>query len=52
MLKHINKAVHQDIQDSYIRQGMLPRKQRQNQELKSAAQTLKQMKTYDNALKS
>jgi len=26
MLKHINKAVHQDIEDSYIREGMLPRK--------------------------
>ena len=52
MLKHINKAVHQDIEDSYIREGMLPRKERQNEELKSAAETLKQMKTYDNALKS
>jgi hypothetical protein len=29
-LKHINKAVHQDIEDSIIREGMLPRKERQN----------------------
>lgn len=29
-LKHINKAVHQDIEDSFIREGMLPRKERQN----------------------
>ena len=25
-LKHINKAVHQDIEDAIIRDGMLPRK--------------------------
>ena len=31
MLKHINPAVHQDIQDSIIRDGMLPRKERQNE---------------------
>jgi len=30
MLKHINKAVHQDIADAIIRDGMLPRKERQN----------------------
>lgn len=50
-LKHINKAVHQDIEDSIIREGMLPRKERQNEELKSAAETLKHMKTIDNSLK-
>lgn len=50
-LKHINKAVHQDIEDSIIRDGMLPRKERQNEELKSAAETLKHMKTMDNSLK-
>ena len=52
MLKHINKAVHQDIEDAIIRDGMLPRKERQNEELKSAAETLKHMKTMDNSLKS
>jgi hypothetical protein len=31
---------------------MLPRKERQNEELKSAAETLKHMKTMDNSLKS
>lgn len=34
MLRHINKAVHQDIEDSIIREGMLPRKLRQNEMLK------------------
>ena len=52
MLRHINPAVHQDIQDSIIRDGMLPRKERQNEELKSAADTLKHMKTYDNSMKA
>lgn len=52
MLKHINKAVHQDIEDAIIRDGMLPRKERQNEELKSAAETLKNLKTIDNSLKS
>ena len=52
MMKHINSAVHQDIQDSIIRDGMLPRKERQNEELKSAADTLKHMKTYDNSMKA
>lgn len=51
MLKNINKAVHQDIEDTYIRQGMLPRKERQNEELKSAAEHLKNLKTLDNSLK-
>lgn len=51
MLRHVNKAVHQDIEDSYIRQGMLPRRDRQNQELKEAAEQLKNMKTSDNAHK-
>ena len=50
-LKHINKAVHQDIEDAIIRDGMLPRKERQNEELKSAAETLKNLKTIDNSLK-
>jgi hypothetical protein len=44
--------VHQDIEDAIIRDGMLPRKERQNEELKSAAETLKHMKTMDNSLKS
>ena len=52
MLKHINNAVHQDIADAIIRDGMLPRKERQNEELKSAAETLKNLKTIDNSLKS
>jgi hypothetical protein len=39
MLRHINKAVHQDIEDYIIREGMLPNKRdRQNEQLKEAAE--------------
>jgi|JI6StandDraft_1071083.scaffolds.fasta_scaffold05651_7 hypothetical protein len=52
LLRHINKAVHQDIEDSIIREGMLPNKRdRQNEQLKEAAEELKNMKTSDNAQK-
>jgi hypothetical protein len=30
-MKNINPAVHQDIEDSIIRDGMLPRRDRQNE---------------------
>ncbi len=36
-MKNINPAVHQDIEDAIIRDGMLPRRDRQNEELKNAA---------------
>jgi len=29
-MKNINPAVHQDIEDAIIRDGMLPRRDRQN----------------------
>ena len=51
-MRDINPAVHLDIEDSIIRDGMLPRRDRQNEELKGAAETLKQMKTIHNSLKS
>lgn len=51
-LLNINKAVQQDIADAIIREGMLPRKDRHDEERISAADTLKNMKTMDNALKS
>lgn len=51
-MKNINPAVHQDIEDAIIRDGMLPRRDRQNEELKSAAETLKHMKTIHNSLKT
>jgi hypothetical protein len=50
-MKNINPAVHQDIEDAIIRDGMLPRRDRQNEELKSAAETLKHMKTIHNSMK-
>lgn len=49
MLKHINKAVQQDIEDTIVRQAMLPRKDRHDEERISAADNLKNMKTYHNA---
>lgn len=51
-MKDINKAVQQDIEDMIIREGMLPRKDRHDEERISAADTLKNMKTYHNADKA
>lgn len=48
-LSHVNKAVQQDIEDSIIREGMLPRKDRHDQERIDAREDLKNMKTLDNA---
>lgn len=48
-LRHVNKAVQQDIEDTIVREGMLPRKDRHDEERITAAETLKNMKTYHNA---
>jgi hypothetical protein len=52
MMRHINKAVQQDIEDTIVREAMLPRKDRHDEERISAAENLKNMKTYHNADKA
>lgn len=51
MIRHINKAVQQDIQDEIIREGMIPKiKDRQSKELKEASENLNKLRTQDNAI--
>lgn len=49
MLRHINLAVRQDIQDELIREGMIPRKDRGSKELKEATENLNKLRQRDNA---
>ena len=49
MIRHINMAVRQDIQDEIIREGMIPRKDRGSKELKEATENLNKLRQKDNA---
>ena len=50
LIRHVNLAVRQDIQDEIIREGMIPRiKDRQSKELKEATENLNKFRSFDNS---